>query len=57
MSGLQVELGGADDLAEVSDPPTELIGVGAAIIILLIAFGSLIAMGLPILVALFGLGS
>jgi RND superfamily putative drug exporter len=56
VSGLQVELGGADELAEVSDPPTELIGIGAAIIILLIAFGSLIAMGLPIMVALFGLG-
>jgi RND superfamily putative drug exporter len=54
--GLQVELGGADELAEVSDPPSELIGVGAAIIILVIAFGSLMAMGLPILVALFGLG-
>jgi len=54
--GLQVELGGADELAEASDPPSEMIGIGAAIIILIIAFGSLLAMGLPILVALFGLG-
>ena len=36
--------------------PAELIGILAAIVILLVAFGSLIAMGLPILVALFGIG-
>ena len=57
-SGLQVEYGG--DLptaaAGISLPPTELIGIAAAIIILLIAFGSVIAMGLPLLTALFGLG-
>ena len=35
---------------------TELVGIGAAIVILLIAFGSVLAMGLPILVALFGIG-
>jgi RND superfamily putative drug exporter len=55
--GLQVELGGADELADASDPPSELIGIGAAVIILIVAFGSLMAMGLPIVVALFGLGS
>jgi putative drug exporter of the RND superfamily len=57
-SGLQVEYGG--DLptaaAGISLPPTELIGIAAAIIIMLIAFGSVIAMGLPLLTALFGLG-
>ena len=36
--------------------PAELIGILAAIVILLVAFGSLLAMGLPILVALFGIG-
>jgi RND superfamily putative drug exporter len=35
---------------------TELIGVAAAAIILLIAFGSIVAMGVPIVTALFGLG-
>ena len=35
-------------------PPTELIGFVAAVIILLIAFGSVIAMGLPLLTALLG---
>ena len=34
----------------------ELIGVVAAMVILLVVFGSLLAMGLPILIALFGIG-
>jgi RND superfamily putative drug exporter len=58
-SGLQIEYGG--DLptaaAGTSLPPTELIGIAAAIIILLLAFGSVIAMGLPLITALFGLGT
>ncbi|MGE3798991.1 MAG: MMPL family transporter, partial [Thermomicrobiales bacterium] len=33
----------------------ELVGIGAAIIILLVAFGSVVAMGLPIITALLGL--
>ena len=36
---------------------SEYIGIVAAIIILLIAFGSVIAMGLPIITALFGIGA
>ena len=39
-----------------TQPASELIGILAAIIILLIAFGSLLAMGLPIMTALFGIG-
>ncbi len=54
--GLRVELGG-DIFATFSQPASEFIGVVAAIIILLIAFGSLLAMGLPIVTALFGVGS
>ena len=53
--GAQVELGGQ----LLGEPPTfssESVGLLAAIVILLIAFGSLLAMGLPILVALFGIG-
>jgi putative drug exporter of the RND superfamily len=53
--GLEVELGG-DIFAEFSQPPSEALGVVAAVIILLIAFGSLLAMGLPIVTALFGVG-
>src|SRR5207249_1389520 len=41
------------------NPPgrTELIGIGAAVIILLLAFGSVVAMGLPITIAILGVGS
>jgi RND superfamily putative drug exporter len=53
--GVQVELGG-DIFAEQAEFANEVIGIGAAIIILLIAFGSLLAMGLPIVTALFGIG-
>jgi RND superfamily putative drug exporter len=56
VAGLQVELGG-DIFATMSQSPTEAIGVAAAIVILLIAFGSLLAAGLPILIALFGIGT
>ena len=56
--GLQVELGGQAIALTERKPPglTELIGVGAAVIILLLTFSSLLAMGLPIGTALFGLG-
>jgi RND superfamily putative drug exporter len=53
--GLQVELG-SDIFAEEAEFSSELIGVGAAVIILLVAFGSVLAMGLPIVTALVGIG-
>jgi RND superfamily putative drug exporter len=53
--GLRVELGG-DMFADVPSFSSEFVGIIAAIIILLVAFGSVIAMGLPILTALFGIG-
>jgi RND superfamily putative drug exporter len=55
---LQVEAGG-QPVALVEQPEmgsSEVFGILAAIVILLVAFGSLIAMGLPIMTALFGLG-
>jgi RND superfamily putative drug exporter len=56
-SPLQIEAGG--DLfftfEESQSGTGELIGIVAAMIILLVAFGSFIAMGLPIGIALFGL--
>ncbi len=57
--GLQVELGGqAIELTEQEGFGfTTAIGLLAAIVILLMTFGSLIAMGLPIVTALFGLGT
>jgi RND superfamily putative drug exporter len=51
----QMELGGSM-FTDQSQPASELIGILAAILILLIAFGSLLAMGLPIMTALFGIG-
>ena len=55
-SALDVELSG--DMFQARRPPggTEAIGILAAIFILLVAFGSALAMGLPILTALFGIG-
>jgi RND superfamily putative drug exporter len=57
--GLQVELGGqAIEQAEgISLGPATAVGLLAAIVVLLITFGSLIAAGLPILTALLGLGT
>ena len=56
---LQVELGGqAIEQTEFAAPSTTTgIGVLAAVIVLLISFGSFLAMGLPIVTALFGLGT
>jgi RND superfamily putative drug exporter len=56
--GFRVELGG-DPIASVANTSpgsSEGIGIVAAIIIMLLAFGSVIAMGLPILTALLGVG-
>ncbi|CAN5630662.1 MMPL family transporter [soil metagenome] len=56
-TGVQVELGG--ELSFACDEPEsgvgEMAGVLIAVLILLVAFGSVIAMGLPIGIALFGL--
>jgi len=54
-AGVEVELTGS--LAELAQgsPSSELIGVAVAIIVLLVAFGSVVAMGLPILTALIGI--
>jgi len=58
-SGLEVELGGqAIEQTQFAAPSTTTgIGVLAAIVVLLISFGSFLAMGLPIVTALFGLGT
>src|SRR5438067_1998779 len=57
-NGLIVEAGGPviEDTDRGGLGSTELIGIVAAAIILLIAFGSIVAMGVPIVTALFGLG-
>jgi RND superfamily putative drug exporter len=54
---LQVEVGGSvAALSQTAPVGSEVIGVLAAAIILLLTFGSAVAMGLPLLTALFGLG-
>jgi putative drug exporter of the RND superfamily len=57
--GLQIELGG--QAIEATEQEgfglSTAVGLMAAIVVLLLTFGSLIAMGLPILTALFGLGT
>jgi RND superfamily putative drug exporter len=55
--GYHVALGGqAISLVAAAAPgPAEGIGILAAIIIMLLAFGSVVAMGLPIITALFGI--
>ena len=55
IDGVQVELGGAL-LAEFEVPSSELLGLAFAIIVLILAFGSVLAMGLPIGIALAGIG-
>ena len=52
---LQIALGG-DPFLNGDVPATEGIGLAAAVVILLIAFGSVVAMGLPIVTALIGIG-
>jgi RND superfamily putative drug exporter len=58
-AGLQVETGGP--LVEFTHLPetrsSEVVGIVAAVIVLFIAFGSVVAMGLPIVTALVGLGT
>ncbi|MGN6576361.1 MAG: MMPL family transporter, partial [Nocardioides sp.] len=58
-AGYQVELGG--ELPATAAAPMsgrgELIGVVAALLLLVIAFGSVVAAGLPIVIALTGLGA
>ena len=56
---LQVEVGGrVVQVAERELPgKTELIGLGAAVVILVVAFGSVVAMSLPIVVALLSLAA
>ncbi|MET0662511.1 MAG: MMPL family transporter, partial [Ilumatobacteraceae bacterium] len=55
VEGLEIEYGG-DLFAEFELPESEVYGIIAAVIILILAFGSVMAMGLPIGIALFGLG-
>ena len=52
---MQIEIGGAI-LAEFEVPSSELLGLAFAMIVLILAFGSVLAMGLPVGIALAGIG-
>jgi putative drug exporter of the RND superfamily len=55
--GLRIELGGYPiEQVERSEAGSESVGLVAALVILMIAFGSALAAGLPLVVAGFGLG-
>ena len=54
--GGRLELGG-DRFAEQAEGGGEAIGLLAAVVILLLGFGSVLAMGLPLLTAAFGIGT
>lgn len=56
VDGLRVELGGAA-LGEFEPPESELIGLAFAIVVLVLSFGSVLAMGLPIGIAIAGVGA
>ncbi len=58
-SGLQIELGGQaiEKTEQAGFGISTAVGLLAAIVVLLLTFGSLTAMGLPIVTALFGLGT
>jgi putative drug exporter of the RND superfamily len=55
--GLRIELGGYPiEKVEQSEAGSELVGLLAALLILMVAFGSALAAGLPLVIAGFGLG-
>jgi putative drug exporter of the RND superfamily len=55
VEGLDVYLGG-QMFAEFEPPSSEVLGLAFAIVILILSFGSVLAMGLPVGVALAGIG-
>ncbi|MCL1592785.1 MAG: MMPL family transporter [Actinomycetia bacterium] len=56
LDGLEIALGG--DMFRLREPPnSEMLGIAFAIFVLIIAFGSVLAMGLPIATALAGVGT
>ncbi len=55
-AGLQVEHGGEVGGMEEIGHTSEMIGLAVAVIVLLFSFGSVVAMGLPIVSALIGVG-
>ena len=55
--GLSAEVNGSALQAMPESGASELIGIGVAVLVLLVVFGSVIAAGIPIVTALIGLGT
>ncbi|MDY7102342.1 MAG: MMPL family transporter [Actinomycetota bacterium] len=55
IDGVEIEYGG-DIFAEFEPPESEILGLAFAIVILIVSFGSVLAMGLPIGTAIAGIG-
>lgn len=55
-AGLVVEVGGTALLSEPEPPASEALGVGIALVVLLLTFGSVVAAGLSLTTALIGVG-
>jgi RND superfamily putative drug exporter len=55
-AGVRMEIGGEVGPEEELGHTSELIGLAVAVVVLLLSFGSLVAMGLPIVTALIGVG-
>ncbi|MGY6019682.1 MMPL family transporter [Streptomyces spinosirectus] len=55
-SGLTAEVGGSAVQQDKGDSGTEIVGIAIAAVVLVATFGSLVAAGLPLLTALFGVG-
>ncbi|WP_072801604.1 MMPL family transporter [Rhodococcoides yunnanense] len=55
-AGINSAVGGSATAPEQEVPLGELIGIGVAVIVLAITFGSLVAAGMPLLTALIGVG-
>ncbi len=56
IDGVRIEIGGAA-FGEFEPPESELIGLAFAIVVLILSFGSVLAMGLPIGIAVAGVGA
>ncbi|WP_354697668.1 Membrane protein YdfJ [Paraconexibacter sp. AEG42_29] len=56
-TGLQVAVaGGINGLTTENESASELVGIAVAVLVLLLTFGGMVAAGLPLLTALFGIG-
>ncbi|BAW03503.1 MMPL family transporter [Nocardia seriolae] len=56
-AGLQVELTGNIEQKQAAGGASEMIGIGVALVVMIIAFGAIVAAVVPIVTAIFGVGT